>query len=69
MAGTDTLDNPLLHQFIRQFLRRPMADGATILLWGGTGEGIELRQLLEGKGGRCPGRGASWRRSSTEPWR
>jgi hypothetical protein len=53
MAGTDTLDNALLRQFIRQFLRRPMTDGTTILLRGGTGEGIELRNLLEAKGRRC----------------
>lgn len=54
MTGTDTLDNALLHQFIRQFVRSPMTDGATISLRRGTGEGIELRDLLKGKGGWCP---------------
>lgn len=45
-CGDRLSDNALLHQLIGQLGTRPMADGATLLLWRGAGQGIALRNGL-----------------------
>src|SRR5919109_3111098 len=55
MAFGDGLDNAAFAGLIREFARRPMADGTPRRLRGLTGQGDDLAPLLRAEGGRSPG--------------